>query len=135
MLNGYVLNNDAPLTKGKTTLFVFDQADAFEKVFKPEQAGGKRPDVPNFSRETTIGIVLPPSTKPPRISISRVFVQDSVLNVRYIRIKDTTRNITPLTTPVQPTLLLAIPTQKVLKTRLIENGKVIVTLRAKEEEE
>lgn len=133
MLNGYALNDDAPLTKGKPTLFVLDQADAFEKVFKPAQTAGKRPDVPNFSRETAIGIVLPPSTKPPRVSISRVFVQDSVLNVRYIRIKDTTSNKTPLATPIQPTLLLAIPTQKVLKTRLIENGKVIVTLRTKEE--
>lgn len=133
MLNGYALSDDAPLTKGKPTMFILDQADAFEKVFKPAQVGGKRPDVPNFARETAIGIVLPPSTKPPRVSISRVFVQDSVLNVRYIRIKDTTRNKTPLVTPVQPTLLLAIPAQKVLKTRLIENGKVIVTLRTKEE--
>ncbi|MCK8491286.1 MULTISPECIES: hypothetical protein [Spirosoma] len=135
MLNGYFLSNDAPVNKGKPTLFVFDKADAFEKVFKPATTMSKRPDMPNFNREVVIGISIPATNKPPKLSISRVFVQDSVMTVRYIRMTDTTLTKNPLSYTVQPMLLLAVPAQKVLKTRLIENGKVILTLKKQEDEE
>ncbi|QHV98819.1 hypothetical protein GJR95_29125 [Spirosoma endbachense] len=133
MLNGYFLSNDAPVNKGKPTLFVFEQAETFEKVFKPATTMSKRPDVPNFNKEMVVGIALPATNKPPKLSISRVFVQDSVMTIRYIRMADTTLNKTPLSFTTQPMLLVALPTQSVLSTRLIENGKVVLTLKKQDD--
>ena len=132
LLTGYFLSNDAPINKGKPTLFTFDQADAFGEVFEPATTS-KRPDAVNFAKETVVGIALPPTNKPPKLSISRVFVQDSILTVRYIRLKDTTLTNNPQSFTSQPMLLLAIPKQAVLKTRLIENGKVVMTVKKQEE--
>lgn len=134
MLTSYRLNENATVREGKPTLLLFDQADEFRKAFGPDETG-KRPTPVNFTKETAIGIVIPPTTKPPKLSVSRVFVQDSVLTVRYIRLKDTTVINNPLPTAVQPMLLLAIPKQTVLKTRLIENGKVVQTITAKRKDD
>ncbi|GAB4014613.1 hypothetical protein GCM10028773_01840 [Spirosoma koreense] len=133
MLNGYFLSNDATVNKGKPTLFVFEQADAFEQVFKPASTMNRRPDVPNFTKDMVIGIALPPTNKPPKLSVSRVFVQDSTLTVRYIRLADTSLTNHPQSSTSQPMLLLAIPKQTVLKTRLVENGKVVTTRRSGED--
>ncbi|WP_026308890.1 hypothetical protein [Spirosoma spitsbergense] len=127
LLTSYMLNADASVNKGRSTLLVFEQADEFRKAFKPDDTG-KRPSPVNFTKETAIGIVIPPTSKPPKLSVSRVFVQDSVLTIRYIRLKDTTVINHPLPAAIQPMLLLAIPKQTVLKTRLIENGKVVQTI-------
>lgn len=128
LLTGYFLSADAPLNKGKTTLFVVDQADRFTELFHPA-ATSKKPDAVNFTKEMVIGIALPPTNKPPKLSISRVFVQDSVLTVRYIRMKDTTLTNNPQPFISQPMLLFAIPKQSVLKTKLVENGRLIQTLK------
>ena len=130
-LNGYFINNDAPLSKGKTTLFLFEQADAFQEVF--QTATGKKGDPVNFEKEIVAGIAIPPTRTPPRLSISRVFVQDSTLTIRYIRQADTTLAKRPLTFVAQPILVVAIPKQTVLRTRLIENGRLVQTVRTKEE--
>ena len=130
LLNGYFINNDAPLNKGKTTLFVFEQADAFSEVF--QSATGKKADPVNFEKEIAVGIAVPPTRTPPRLSISRVFVQDSTLTIRYIRQTDTTLAKQPLTFAAQPILVIAVPRQTVLRTRLVENGRVVQTIRAKE---
>jgi hypothetical protein len=129
VLNGYFLSSEAPVNKGKPTLFVFEQADTFADVFKPATTMSRRPDMPNFNKEMVVGIALPATNKPPKLSISRVFVQDSVMTVRYIRIADTTLTKTPQSFTSQPMLLVAIPAQVVLSTRLIENGKVVLTLK------
>ncbi|NEU65973.1 hypothetical protein [Spirosoma agri] len=129
VLNGYFLSSEAPVNKGKPTLFVFEQADTFADVFKPATTMSRRPDMPNFNKEMVVGITLPATNKPPKLSISRVFVQDSVMTVRYIRIADTTLTKTPQSFTSQPMLLVAIPAQVVLSTRLIENGKVVLTLK------
>lgn len=133
-LHAYLLSSDAPVNKGKPTLFVFEQAETFGQVFQPTGTG-KRPDLaPDFNKEMVIGVAIPPTNKPPQLSISKVFVQDSMLTVRYIRIKDTTdREPQPLLS--QPTLLLAIPKRTVLKTRLVENGKVVQTIKKREDGE
>lgn len=140
LLNGYFLSNNASTTKDKPTLFVFEQADTFEQVFQPATTTGmsRRPDVPNFARDMVIGIALPATNKPPKLSVSKVFVQDSTLTVRYIRMTDTTATADRLTnnpqsSTMQPTLLVAIPKQAVLKTRLIENGKVVQTIKKRED--
>ncbi|CAN5643283.1 hypothetical protein BH09BAC4_BH09BAC4_47160 [soil metagenome] len=127
MLTGYFLSNEAPVNKSKPTLFVFEQADTFEKVFQPATTGSRKPTVPNFNKEMVVGIALPSTNKPPRLSVSKVFVQDSVLTVRYIRLADTTLTKNPQSFTSQPMLLLAIPKQNVLKTKLVENGKVVET--------
>ena len=137
-LNGYFLSNDAPVAKGKPTLFVFDQAETFGQVFKPAATGtpaamSKRPDVVDFSKEMVVGIAFSPTNKPPKLSVSKVFVQDSILTVRYIRIADTTLTKIPPSFTTQPLLLLSIPKQAILKTKLVENGKVVQTLKQKEE--
>jgi len=132
LLNGYFINNDAPLNKGKTTLFVFDQADAFGEVF--QSATGRKADPVNFEKEVAVGIAIPPTHTPPRLSISRVFVQDSTLTIRYIRQADTTLAKQPLTFAAQPILVVAIPKQTVLRTRLIENGRLVQTIKAKQDE-
>jgi len=129
LLNGYFINNDAPLNKGKTTLFVFDEAGAFAEVF--QTATGKKADPVNFEKEIAVGIAVPPTRTPPRLSISRVFVQDSTLTIRYIRQTDTTLAKQPLTFTTQPILVVALPKQTVLRTRLVENGRVIQTIRTK----
>ena len=134
LLTGYFLSNDAPVNKGKPTLFVFEQADTFEQLFKPATTMSRKPDVPNFTRDMVIGITLPSTNKPPKLSISKVFVQDSTLTVRYIRMTDTTLTKNPQSFTTQPTLLVAIPKQIVLKTRLIENGKLVQTLRKEDKE-
>ena len=133
LLTNYILDADASVNREKPTLLVFEQADEFGKAFKPDDTG-KRPTPINFTKETAIGIVIPPTSKPPKLSVSRVFVQDSVLTVRYIRLKDTTVINHPLPAAVQPMLLLAIPKQTVLKTRLIENGKVVQTITTKQKD-
>ncbi|MVM39189.1 hypothetical protein GO730_19280 [Spirosoma sp. HMF3257] len=133
MLTGYFLSNDAPVNKGKPTLFVFEQAETFEQVFKPA-ATSKRPDVVNFAKEMAIGIALPPTNKPPKLSVSKVFVQDSILTVRYIRMADTTLTHNPQSFTSQPMLLLAIPKQTILKTKLVENGKVVQLVKKHEHE-
>lgn len=130
MLNGYSLSSDAPINKGKPTLFVFAQAETFAQVFKPTD-GSKRPDRADFDREMLIGVTIPPTSKPPKLSISKVFVQDSTLTVRYISMKDTTDR-EPQAAVSQPTLLLAIPKQTVLRTRLVENGKVVQTIKKRD---
>ncbi|MCX6218686.1 MAG: hypothetical protein NT073_29855 [Spirosoma sp.] len=133
LLTGYLLNSNATLTKGKPTLFVFEQDDTFKQVFQQAAPTGKRKaDAPNFDREMAIGIALAPTKTPPKLSISRVFVQDSTLTVRYIRMVDTTVTKSPLQSPAQPLLLLSIPKQTVLKTRLVENGKVIQTIKKRD---
>ena len=132
LLNGYFINNDAPLSKGKTTLFVFEQADAFADVF--QSATGKKADPVNFEKEVAVGIAVPPTRTPPRLSISRVFVQDSTLTIRYIKQADTTLAKQPLTFVAQPILVVAIPKQTVLRTRLIENGRVMQTIKAKQDD-
>lgn len=133
MLSGYSLSTDAPVNKSKPTLFVFEQAETLEQVFKAVE-GNRRPDQANFGKEMIIGVVIPPTSKPPKLSVSKVFVQDSMLTVRYISIKDTTteREPQPQPTRSQPTLLLAIPKQTVLRTRLVENGKVVQTIKKRE---
>ena len=133
MLSGYFLSNEQPISKTKPTLFVLAEADGFNEVFKPA-ATSKRPDKVNFAKETVLGIALPPTNKPPKLSISRVFVQDSVLTVRYIRIKDTTLTNNPQSFTSQPLLLLTIPKQNFLKTKLVENGKVVLTMKKSEED-
>jgi len=134
MLNGYSLSSDAPVNKDKPTLFVFEQAETFGQVFNPA-AVNRRSDQPDFNKEMLIGVTVPPTTTPPKLSISKVFVQDSMLTVRYVRLTDTTEAKTPQSFTSQPTLLLAIPRQTVLKTRLVENGKVVQTIRKRESEE
>ena len=143
MLTGYALNNDVPVNKGKPTMFVFERAETFGQVFGlagraagsgPATTTNRRPGPgPDFSKEMIIGIAIPPTNKPPKLSVSKVFVQDSMLTVRYISLKDTTDGVTQLIT-VQPTLLLAIPRQTVRRTRLVENGKVVQTIRKRESE-
>ncbi|MFD2569856.1 hypothetical protein ACFSUS_04375 [Spirosoma soli] len=131
-MNGYQLTSEAPINKGKPTLFVFEQAETFDQVFKAT-AASKRADAPNFGKEMVIGIALPSTNKPPKLSVSRIFVNDSTLTVRYIRMADTTQtNPAQSSTTTQPTLVVAIPKQTVLKTRLIENGKLIQTLQKRE---
>ncbi|GAB4041785.1 hypothetical protein [Spirosoma jeollabukense] len=127
MLTGYFLSNEAPVNKSKPTLFIFEQTDTFGKVFQPATTTSRKPTVPNFNKEMVVGIALPPTNKPPRLSVSKVFVQDSVLTVRYIRLADTTLTKNPQSFTSQPMLLLAIPKQNVLKTKLVENGKVVET--------
>lgn len=129
LLNGYFINNEAPLSKGRTTFFFFEQADAFGDVF--QSATGKKADPVNFEKEVAVGIAVPPTRTPPRLSISRVFVQDSTLTIRYIRQADTTLAKRPLTFAAQPILVVAVPKQTVLRTRLIENGRVVQTIRTK----
>ncbi len=138
-LNGYFLSNDAPVNKGKPTLFVFEQADTFGQVLKPATTMSKRPDAINFDKEMALCIALPPTNKPPKLSVSKVFVQDSTLTIRYIRMADTTATAdrttnNPQSVMTQPMLLVAIPKQAVLKTRLVENGKVVQTLKKREEQ-
>ena len=133
-LNGYFLSNDAPVNKGKPTLFVFEQADTFGEVIKPATTMSKRPDAINFDREMAICIALPPTNKPPKLSVSKVFVQDSTLTIRYIRMTDTTLTSNPQSFTTQPMLLVSIPKQTVLRTRLVENGKVVQTLKKREEQ-
>lgn len=132
ILRGYFLSNDALTNKGKPTLFVCETSDEFNGVFKPA-ATTKRPDNISFSKETVIGIALSLTNTPPKLSISKVFVQDSVLTVRYIRLTDTTLTDNPQSFKSQPLLLLAIPKQTVLKTKLIENGKVVLTMKKEDE--
>lgn len=134
LLSGYLLSPDAPVTKGKPTLFVFEQEATFGQVFQlvPNAINRKR-DAPNFDKEMAIGVALPATKTPPNLSISKVFVQDSTLTVRYIRIADTTRTNSPLTEATYPILLVMIPKQTVLKTRLVENGKVVQTLKKRDE--
>jgi hypothetical protein len=129
LLGGYLLSTDAKVNKGKATLFVFQEADTFTDTFKPATTS-KRPELPNFKRDMIIGIATPATSKPPRLSVSRVFVQDSTLTVRYIRLADTTKQTQ--TFVVQPTLVFSIPKQTVLRTRLIENGKLIQTIKQTE---
>lgn len=132
LLNGYFLSNDAPVNKGKPTLFVFERPETFGQVFQPATVQGKRPDPPNFAKEMVIGIALPPTNTPPNLSISKVFVQDSTLTVRYIRMTDTARVAQPQLFVSQPMLLVAIPKQTVLKSRLVENGMVVQTIKRRE---
>ena len=132
MLDGYFLSSDAPVNKGKPTLFVFEQAETFGQAFKPATTMAKRPTEPNFSKEMIIGVAVPPTNTPPKLSISKVFVQDSTLTVRYISVADTTVVKAPQSFTSQPVLLLAIPKQTVLRTRLVENGKVVQTIKKRE---
>lgn len=132
LLSGYALNADAPVNKGKPTLFIFEQDETFRQVFKQTTATGNRSDrsagpAPNFDREMVLGIATPATGTPPKLTVSKVFVQDSTLTVRYIRVADTTK--TASATITQPMLLLAIPKQTVLKTKLVENGKVVQTIQ------
>jgi hypothetical protein len=131
LLRGYVLNSDASVNRGKPTLFIFEQADQLEQTFKFSSAQVKRSDVPDFAKEMVVGIAIPSTRTPPKLSVSRVFVQDSVLTIRYVRMADTSAIKNPQTVNTQPTLLLAIPKQTVLKTRLIENGKVVQIIQKK----
>lgn len=131
LLHAYLLSSDAPANKDKPTLFVFEQAETFGQVFQPTGTPKRSDPAPDFRKEMVIGVAIPPTNKPPQLSISKVFVQDSMLTVRYIRIKDTTDR-EPQPFPSQPTLLLAIPKQTVLKTRLVENGKVVQTIKKRE---
>jgi hypothetical protein len=145
MLTGYTLSSEAPLNKSKPTLFVFEQPETFGQVFQPaapssgrsdrSRTGGPAESAPNFAREMIIGVAIPPTKTPPRISISKVFVQDSTLTVRYISLADTTASKTPQPFTSQPTLVVVIPKQTVLRTRLIENGKVVQTLKKRESAE
>ncbi len=134
LLNGYLLTSDAPVNKGKPTLFVFEQAATFGQVFEPTTTGTfRKRDAPNFDKEMAIGVVLSPTKTPPQLSVSRVFVQDSTLTVRYIRLADTTVLKSPLSEATKPMLVFTIPKQTVLKTRLVENGKVVQTLKKRDE--
>lgn len=136
LLNGYALSDNAPVNKGKPTLFVFERAETFGQAFQPTTTLGKRPSQPNFAQEMVIGIALPPTNVPPKVSVSKVFVQDSTLTVRYIRMADTATTEKPQSAVARPTLLLVvIPKQTVLKTRLVENGKVVQTLKRREVDE
>ncbi|WP_240163735.1 hypothetical protein [Spirosoma taeanense] len=135
LLEGFALNEDAPVNKGKPTLFVFEQAETFKQVFKPAPGLFRRTLQPNFGKEMVVGIALPPTNTPPKLSVSRIFVQDSILTVRYIRLKDTTQVQKPESVSSQPMLVVAIPKQTVLKTRLVENGRVVQTIRKREDEE
>ena len=132
MLAGYVLDEAASLNKGKSTLFVFEQEETFRQTFRPGSASGKRPDQPNFGKEMVISIAVPPTKTPPKLSISKIFVQDSTLTVRYIRMADSTYIKNPLSTPLAPTLVVAIPKQTVLRTKLVENGRVVQTIQKHE---
>lgn len=132
LLNGYELNAEATVNKAKPTLFISEKSDTFEQLFQAESGTGKRPDKPNFSSEMVIGIVLPATSKPPKLSVSRVFVQDSMLTIRYIRMTDTTLTHNPKPTSEKPTLVVAIPRQAILKARLVENGKVVQTIQKKD---
>lgn len=134
LLDGYGLTDEAPVDKEKPTLFVAEQPDTFSNVFKPTQSE-KPVKAVDFTKEMVVGIVLPSTTKPPKLSISRVFVQDSTLTVRYIRLRDTTLTNNPLPTARQPMLLLAIPKQNVLKTRILQNGRLIQTLKKRDDEQ
>jgi hypothetical protein len=133
LLSDYVLAPEASVNKTKTSLYVFDNAEALNEIFTRATPVTKRTLTPNFTNETAIGIVLPPTNTPPKISVSRVFVQDSTLTIRYIRMKDTSQTKSVQPVKIQPTLLLAIPRQIVLKTRLIENGKLIQTVRSNDD--
>ena len=133
LLNGYFLSSEAPVNKGKPMLFVFGQADTFGQVFQPATTISRKPDLPNFEKEMVIGVALPPTKTPPKLSVSKVFVQDSTLTVRYIRMADTTLTKNPQSFTTQPMLLFTIPKQTVLKTKLVENGKVIQTIKKREE--
>ena len=133
LLTGYTLSTDAPVTKGKPTLFVFEQADTFNQLFQATGSVRKR-DAPNFDKEMAIGITLPSTKTPPKLSVSRIFVQDSTLTVRYIRITDTTLTKSPLSESVNPMLLIMIPKQTVLKTKLVENGKVVQTIKKRDDQ-
>lgn len=135
LLNGYFLSEDAPVNKGKPTLFVFEQAETFEQVFQPATNLKRRPDRPNFTNEMIVGIAIPPTNAPPQLSVSKVFVQDSTLTIRYIRLADTALVRTPQPFVSHPMLLVAIPKQTVLKTRLVENGKVVQTLKRRDVEQ
>jgi hypothetical protein len=130
LLSDYVLSPDASVNKTKTSLYIFDDAESLNKIFTRSTPATRQTTALNFTKETAIGIVLPPTNTPPKISVSRVFVQDSTLTIRYIRMKDTSQTKTVQSVKIQPTLLLAIPRQMVLKTRLIENGKLIQTIRS-----
>jgi hypothetical protein len=130
LLSDYVLSPDASVNKTKTSLYIFDDAESLNKIFTRSTPATRQTTALNFTKETAIGIVLPPTNTPPKISVSRVFVQDSTLTIRYIRMKDTSQTKTVQSVKIQPTLLLAIPRQTVLKTRLIENGKLIQTIRS-----
>lgn len=135
LLTGYTLSAEAPVIKGKPALFVFEQADTFNQVFQPASSGSVRKrDAPNFDKEMVIGIALPSTKTPPKLSVSKVFVQDSTLTVRYIRMADTTLIKSPLSEAVHPMLLVMIPKQTVLKTRLVENGKVVQTIKKREDQ-
>ncbi len=138
LLQGYLLSTDAPVNKGKPTLFMMEQTDEFNQLFKPATTD-RRAASPNFTKDMVVGIALPATAKPPKLSVSRVFVQDSILTVRYIRMKDTTTTTNRLTgnesSALHPLLLVAIPKQTVLKTRLIENGKVVLTVRKEDTSE
>lgn len=133
LLSDYVLAPEASVNKTKTSLYVFDNAEALNEIFTRPTPINKRTIAPNFTNETAIGIVLPPTNTPPKISVSRVFVQDSTLTIRYIRMKDTSQTKAVQPVKIQPTLLLTIPRQVVLKTRLIENGKLIQTIRSNDD--
>ncbi|WP_228724362.1 hypothetical protein [Spirosoma sp. KUDC1026] len=133
LLSAYSLSPDASVNKTKTTLYIFDSAESLNEIFTRSTPAPKQATAPNFTKETAIGIVLPPTNTLPKISISRVFVQDSTLTIRYIRMKDTSQTKTIQPVKIQPTLLLAIPRQTVLKTRLIENGKLIQTIRSNDD--
>ncbi|GAB3789601.1 hypothetical protein GCM10028818_58470 [Spirosoma horti] len=134
LLTGYSLSPDAPVTKGKPTLFVFEQTETFSQVFQPTSTGSVRKrDAPNFDKEMAIGIALPSTKTPPKLSVSKIFVQDSTLTVRYIRIADTASVKSPLAEAIHPMLLVMIPKQTVLKTRLVENGKVVQTIKKRED--
>ena len=145
MLTGYTVSKEAALNKSKPTLFVFEQPETFGQVFQPAAPGSGRYDrsrtggpaepAPNFTREMLIGVAIPPTKTPPKISISKVFVQDSTLTVRFISIVDTTASKNSQSFTSQPTLVLAIPKQRVLSTRLIENGKVVQTIKKRESTE
>jgi len=135
LLNGYSLSTEATVNKGKPTLFVFEQAETFEQVFKAAPTSTKRPDQPNFSKEMVVGVTITATNKPPRLSVSRVFVQDSTLTVRYIRQVDSSMINNPQAFMSQPMLLIAIPKQTVLRTKLVENGRVVQTLKKKEEKD
>lgn len=134
LLRGYFLSNDAPTSKGKPTLIVCETSDEFNGIFKPATTSARRPDAINFAKETAIGIALSPTNTPPKLSVSKVFVQDSVLTIRYIRLADTTLTNNPQSFKTQPLLLLAIPKQTVLKTKLVENGKVVLTLKKSDDD-
>lgn len=134
ILNGYSLSTNATLTKGKPTLFVFEQTETFGQVFEPApNSANRKRDAPNFDKEMAIGIALSPTKTPPKLTISKVFVQDSTLTVRYIRMIDSTFVNAPMAEATHPLLLITIPKQTVIKTRLIENGKVVQTLKKRQE--